>query len=440
MSAPGDGQAQEAVDGLARQLGAPVLVEEPAERVIAYSAQEGPIDQVRRDCILSRAASPEVVAFFARFDLATAEEPFRTPSQPELGVLGRLCVPIRRGSVSLGYVWLIDDDARLGDEDVGSVQRVAERLALLLHDRAVRANLGSETVGHLLSPTEELRDEAARQLVLAGRWPEAATCAVGVLQLGRPAGGAPGPPELPAEPVGRPAPAVAGVEAAGRRIAEEAERWRRQSSNEGVLAYVDDDHVAVVSPGPPAGAGSGTPERPAPPRLAEDLLRGQLLGLRRQVLGALRRGPTVPPVLVGVGDLRSGISEAARSYRNARRAAEIAGVAPELGGVATWSTLGAYRILAQLRGGSEDSEMCDPRLEALLSAGRPELVETLEAYLDRAGDAKATADHLVLHRGGLYYRLGRIEQITGCDLRDGADRLALHIGLRLARVLGRRVG
>ena len=66
------------------------------------------------------------------------------------------------------------------------------------------------------------------------------------------------------------------------------------------------------------------------------------------------------------------------------------------------------------------------------------LVDTLEAYLDLAGDAKATAEALTLHRATLYYRLNRIEEITGARLKTGDDRLALHLGLRLARLSGLR--
>ncbi|HZC41282.1 MAG TPA: helix-turn-helix domain-containing protein, partial [Streptosporangiaceae bacterium] len=44
---------------------------------------------------------------------------------------------------------------------------------------------------------------------------------------------------------------------------------------------------------------------------------------------------------------------------------------------------------------------------------------------------------LHLHRATLYYRLGKAERLTGADLRDGQDRLALHLGLKLARLTGR---
>ena len=40
-----------------------------------------------------------------------------------------------------------------------------------------------------------------------------------------------------------------------------------------------------------------------------------------------------------------------------------------------------------------------------------------------------------MHRTSLYYRLSRIELITGMNLASGTDRLSLHLGLKLARLL-----
>ena len=58
------------------------------------------------------------------------------------------------------------------------------------------------------------------------------------------------------------------------------------------------------------------------------------------------------------------------------------------------------------------------------------------ATIGRAGDTKASAERLSLHRGTLYYRLQKAEQIAGVDLRSGCDRLALHLGFKLARLIG----
>ena len=41
-----------------------------------------------------------------------------------------------------------------------------------------------------------------------------------------------------------------------------------------------------------------------------------------------------------------------------------------------------------------------------------------------------------LHRTSLYYRLQRVEELAGTDLKDGGERLALHLSLKLARLAG----
>jgi DNA-binding PucR family transcriptional regulator len=81
-----------------------------------------------------------------------------------------------------------------------------------------------------------------------------------------------------------------------------------------------------------------------------------------------------------------------------------------------------------------NSEVIDSRVRVLHQ--HVELARTAEEYLDRAGDAQATAEKLIIHRSTLYQRLSRIEQLCDLDLqRSGDDRLATHLGLRLLRLL-----
>jgi hypothetical protein len=42
-----------------------------------------------------------------------------------------------------------------------------------------------------------------------------------------------------------------------------------------------------------------------------------------------------------------------------------------------------------------------------------------------------------LHRTSLHYRLRRIERLAGTDLKDGNERLSLHLALKLAHLTGR---
>jgi DNA-binding PucR family transcriptional regulator len=52
--------------------------------------------------------------------------------------------------------------------------------------------------------------------------------------------------------------------------------------------------------------------------------------------------------------------------------------------------------------------------------------------LDLGGDVAAAAQLLHIHRTTLYYRLDKITELTGVDLRDGARRTDLQVALWLA--------
>jgi len=163
----------------------------------------------------------------------------------------------------------------------------------------------------------------------------------------------------------------------------------------------------------------------------------------QHLLTALRAGvrglPSVHSVAVGVGQPRGKLVDLRLSYDEATVAARVAAAQlPSIGPVASWSDLGIYRVLSQLSGTALRRASVHPGLERLLDdkAHLP-LLETLETYLDLAGNAHATAERMSLHRTSLYYRLQRIEQLAGTDLRNGSERLCLHLALKLARLAGR---
>ncbi len=60
---------------------------------------------------------------------------------------------------------------------------------------------------------------------------------------------------------------------------------------------------------------------------------------------------------------------------------------------------------------------------------RSDLVRTLTVYFAAGANASEAADRLFLHRNSLLYRLARIEELTGLDLKDPRARLALQLGL-----------
>ena len=73
-------------------------------------------------------------------------------------------------------------------------------------------------------------------------------------------------------------------------------------------------------------------------------------------------------------------------------------------------------------------ELIEP-LEAYDDERNGGLVRTLRVYFAAGGNASEAADRLFLHRNSMLYRLARIQELTGLDLKDPRARLALHLGL-----------
>jgi DNA-binding PucR family transcriptional regulator len=132
----------------------------------------------------------------------------------------------------------------------------------------------------------------------------------------------------------------------------------------------------------------------------------------------------------GVAGARHGLGELGTAWLEASAAARAALAEPRLGPVAQWSAIGPYRLLTSL----PPQAAHDPAVRALLSPAHRELAHTAEVFLDCAGQAGRTAAELGIHRQTLYYRLSRVEQLTGLDLDDGEDRLLLHMALKGARL------
>lgn len=58
-----------------------------------------------------------------------------------------------------------------------------------------------------------------------------------------------------------------------------------------------------------------------------------------------------------------------------------------------------------------------------------DLVRTLKVYFAASANASEAADRLFLHRNSMAYRLERIGKLTGLDLREPGQALALQLGL-----------
>ena len=104
------------------------------------------------------------------------------------------------------------------------------------------------------------------------------------------------------------------------------------------------------------------------------------------------------------------------------------------GGVLSLPDLSAFEFLT-LRNDAVARRLLPPEIERFVAEDREhggQLIDTLLAYADSDLNTKAAAERLLIHVDTAHYRLGRIEEKTGCDLRRLADVIDLLIAVRLA--------
>jgi purine catabolism regulator len=147
----------------------------------------------------------------------------------------------------------------------------------------------------------------------------------------------------------------------------------------------------------------------------------------------------LPGVTLALGKEAPTVATWPRSLREAEQALALGRQLLGTERVLDFGDLGVYRLLALLRESSELWEFYRATLAPLADYDRlqdAELLKTLEAFFANLGNLTRTAQALHVHRNTLLYRLGRIGEISGLDLEDAEERLALWLALKVHRVLG----
>lgn len=389
---------QQMVDRLADKLGRSVAIDDARGRLVVSSRHFGEEDSLRVYAIVQRVSDPRVMAHFHAHDIYRWTRPGRLPPSPEIEFKGRVVFPIRDHDILFGHLFLIDEDVR--EEEVEETAQTVERIGQLMHRRLVvhqEAHRRSEQLAvGLVSDRAERRAEAVAGLLdehLLAAVEPALAVAFRVV-------------ESPLDPHDLETALRAAVEVhAGDRLRAGSLWWAR--GPEAVVLLFEKNAAA-----------------PTARSLAAALVE------RIGGSGGITR------VVAGFGDRDTGPDAAARSWRAAQVCLRAATMLPRLGDVLGPGDLGVYNLLLRLPPQELSPARYPASFRALLADdGATALLETLETYLDCAGDATAASARLHVHRSTLYYRLGRIETISGADLRDGSHRLDLHLALRLKHLL-----
>ncbi|MGF3057497.1 PucR family transcriptional regulator [Microbacterium sp. YY-01] len=382
----------ELVNQVARLLGRPAILEDRLRRMVAFSPQADPIDEVRQETILRQQSSTEVMSWLDRIGVYRAAEATHVPANTGLGMLPRVCIPVQAEGFTLGHLWFIDAPHPMQTTDIERARRFASRIADAWPNTrdAEDDSRYSELLTHLLTGPARMRSSAAQ--ALAQRSPLLAATGVRAIVV---------------RPLLCDASQPAGPGILRRLV-------RRRPSPIALAGVIDDAAVFVDH------------ARPASDNEALATL------LTTLVSSAIQPDAGVQRTLIGLGEPVAELIDTRRSYRQALDAARIHEVFGEGWPVADWSGLHTYRgVHAAWEHGIVAADFHDGIDRLAAERDGDVLIQTLRCYLDMGARAQDAATHLHVHRSSLYHRLVRIEALLGVDLQNGVHRLGLHMALLL---------
>ena len=408
-----DGQGLEAiVKTLGELVESSISLEDANFHLLASHVVPGVTDKHRQQT-LAQKGTPLKVQQAAAIkavlqDVVRGRAPHKVPPFPELGLTApRIITPVLAGHENLGYLSIIDHPQHLEDLAMMAVEHAATVIALeMIKQREVAEaedRVRGELVDDLLNGTfgdqanvqrraRHLRYDLSvphrvlvvdvdhfRQFIKDRRYEEGRVIAVKhqLFQL------------------------VTGA-------------VRRQHSRHLVTAH--SDSVIVLVPQPADGT---DPD-------------GEALAARlRQVVAESELGMTVS---VAIGRLCTRPEDFRPAFIEAQRALDLMVRFGKREQIINYDRLGVYRLLAQVedRAGLEAfaGRMLAPLVDYDRARGTP-LLKTLEVYLQQHGNLRQSSRDLHIHLNTLHYRLRRISEVTGVDLKDADARLDLLLALRV---------
>ncbi len=195
------------------------------------------------------------------------------------------------------------------------------------------------------------------------------------------------------------------------------EKWLSQESATG-LVVPRDDRVMVVLHG-------------QSPLNGVEVARGMLRSL--QLPAELIR--------IGVGSPAAELEALSASYDQANETIDIMNALGETEGVRTFDDLGVLHWLYHLPRHAQEGNRFLKTIEQLAEHDRihaSELLHTLDVYLRHGAARTEAAQVLNIHRNTLSYRLDRIRELGGVNLKDPTTQLNLHVALQGYHLRNRR--
>lgn len=386
---PQNNDIQSVVDHLAESLRRSVSVDDRNRQYLTSSRHFGDLDDLRVNVLLSRELSHEASEYLFSFvDAAQGVGPIEVPANQSLGIFRRRCYPVQKGDTCVGYLWLIGDATKAED------RLIAQALPLLAEALTYPApstpRQDSEIWNSLPQQIVHPRRRQAMQELWSSQTIDLRSQIAVVVAYA---------PGLTFE-----------ATILAQKLDDFAARSPLDRRVLRLSAAAREDLAITLLRFP-----SDQPQQMLQMSQAHRLNEHETLGITfgYSDLGRL-------------GELEELLTQAALAAYTAFEWGQLA---------VSWAETRYFGLL--LEAALEDpSRVIPSQIASLLSSGAgADLLKTAIVFFQEACEISKTSHRLRIHRTTLYYRLARIEELTGYDLKNGNDRLALQLGTALTKFL-----
>jgi len=107
------------------------------------------------------------------------------------------------------------------------------------------------------------------------------------------------------------------------------------------------------------------------------------------------------------------------------------------GGVTHFNDLGVYRYLYKIARMDDLRDMYQDQVGRIANYDRrkgTDLLDTLEIYLECAGNLTKTSNRLFVHRNTLIQRLERLQSLCEIDVQERANWLTLQVAIKVYKL------
>jgi DNA-binding PucR family transcriptional regulator len=391
-------------NAIAALVDAPITIEDRSLNVLAFSGQQKDADDSRIETILGRQVPQRFADALARTGALEEVYASRAPVllRPEqIGseeiFIPRVAVAIRAGDEVLGSIWAVVQEP-LDQERTAALSEAAKVASLHLLRVRAGADIERRIVADLIATAMDggpTGPEVLSRLGLLRR--TLVVVALGVLT----SHDEPGNPSI--------------AMASRQKVAD-------------ALAL----HMSAIAPGSAVGQLGDVAYGLLPVTGAVDAAMDKVTSIAADFL--TRTGSKLPAV-IGIGPVATDPSQLGRSRMGADRALRVLTNRGRGGQVATISDVLGEALLLELGdiAAARGDVLAGPiaKLAAYDAQYNSELVHTLRCWLDCFGDVADAAAKAFVHPNTFRYRLRRLVEVSGIDLKDADARFAAMLQFRL---------